>query len=277
MSIVRTVKGLIPRPMKAVLRRLYYDSIDGIETLRGARDELAPPRRMRVVGPGNFKEVGEEFFRYFVDLGGLQSDEKVLDVGCGIGRMAIPLTRYLRNEYLGFDIAEPGIVWCQRNITRRFPNFKFAHTNVYNDKYNPHGTVPAKGYVFPCENGYFDFVFLTSVFTHMLREDLENYLSEIVRVLRPGGRCLITYFLLNPEAIELRDAGRSGIDFDSAMDGYRVVNKDAPSDAVAYEERYVRELYSKLSLRIVEPIHLGSWCGRSSFLSYQDIVLAVKV
>ena len=37
----------------------------------------------------------------------------------------------------------------------------------------------------------------------MLSADMENYLKQIARVLKPGGRCLITYFLLNPESAKL--------------------------------------------------------------------------
>jgi hypothetical protein len=45
---------------------------------------------------------------------------------------------------------------------------------------------------------------------------------------------------------------------------------------VAFEENYIRTLYGKYGLRIMEPIHYGSWCGRRNFLSYQDIIVASK-
>ncbi len=57
------------------------------------------------------------------------------------------------------------------------------------------------------------FVLLTSVFTHMLPQDMDNYLSEVARVLKPDGRCLITYFLLNPESLALIDAEESSFNF----------------------------------------------------------------
>ena len=144
--------------------------------------------------------MDKEFFQYFVQLGGLKPDENVLDVGCGIGRMAVPLTKYLKGVYEGFDIGPEAIKWCQDNISRRYPKFYFQVADVFNEKYNPGGKYKASEYKFPYDNDAFDFVYLTSVFTHMLPHDMENYLSEISRVLRNNGRCLITYYLLNEES-----------------------------------------------------------------------------
>jgi len=39
---------------------------------------------------------------------------------------------------------------------------------------------------------------------------------------------------------------------------------------------FVRALYDKYNLEIKEPIHYGGWCGRETFLSYQDLILAFK-
>ena len=47
-----------------------------------------------------------------------------------------------------------------------------------------------------------------------------------------------------------------------------------PENGVAYEESFVRDLYRDNALEIGGPIRYGSWCGRSDFLSIQDIVIA---
>ena len=55
-----------------------------------------PPAELNFVGtPDNFAEVGQQFFDIFVRDGGLKPHHRVLDVGCGVGRMALPLTGYL--------------------------------------------------------------------------------------------------------------------------------------------------------------------------------------
>lgn len=116
---------------------------------------------------------------------------------------------------------------------------------------------------------------LGSVFTHMLPRDLENYLSEIVRVMQKGGRCAITYFLLNQESLRLIAGGKSTLDLKHAIDQYRVVSLDVPEIAIAFDESWIKALYEKNGLRI-ERLDYGSWCGRQRYVSYQDMIFASK-
>jgi SAM-dependent methyltransferase len=225
-----------------------------------------------------FDAIGNTFLRYFIELGGLQPEESVLDVGCGLGRMAIPLTGHLseRGRYRGIDIGREAIASCQRNITGKHPHFQFEVADVYNQAYNPRGAHKASEYQFPYPDGTFDFVYLVSVFTHMLPLEVRNYTAEVARVLKPGGRCLITYFLLNPQSRELIDAGRSSFGFPHQHGEYWVMNERVPEEAVAYEESFIREVYAQIGLSIDEPIRYGCWCGREEFLDFQDILIARK-
>jgi ubiquinone/menaquinone biosynthesis C-methylase UbiE len=240
---------------------------------------MIPPRTMYCIGDGDYKAVGVEFRNLFTRYGGLKPDDRVLDVGCGIGRMAGPLTEYLtgRGEYVGFDIVKEGVEWCQSHITPRYPNFHFYHSNVRNKFYNPDGVYEASSYRFPQDDGSFDFVFLTSVFTHMFPADLENYLKEISRVLKKRGNCFISMFLLNEESQQLLQQGRSDQNFIYKQEGYVTANLENPEASLALEETYMRNLFSRLDLSVEQPIHYGSWCGRKEFLSYQDLVIATKV
>ena len=230
------------------------------------------------MGDGDFEAIGEEFFRYFVNLCGLEPNQRVLDVGCGAGRMALPLTRYLRDggSYEGFDLLEEHIRWCCDHIAARHPRFRFVHADVRSPMYNPKGRFAPSGYRFPFESESFDFAFLTSVVTHMLPAGTDRYLSEVARVLRPGARCLITWFLLDAEAERRIRLGTSPTRFAHELGGCRVVDAGVPESAVAYLENDVRELYDRNRLEIVEPIRWGGWSGRAEHLSSQDIVIAVR-
>lgn len=255
--------------MRNIVRRVIdrYVSLNGL-----------PPKSLQLMVGGDYQAVGDEFYGYLLGDAGLKPDERVLDVGCGCGRIALPLTKYLSpaGSYEGFDIMPPLVNWCQRRISRRHPNFRFHLADVHNPVYHPAGRQQPHAYRFPFESASFDCVFLTSVFTHMLPAGLETYLSEISRVLRPGGRTLITFFLLNDESRKLIDQGRSSQPFRHPHDECLVVQPEAPEAAIAYPEETVRRLHAEHGLDLCGPILYGNWCGRENGRSYQDIVLAER-
>jgi len=269
------VRAHVSRSLWTMAARGKNTVLDSVDTILGRRDPMIPPRRMIFIGSGDFRSLGDEFLGYFRDLCGLGEDESVLDVGCGIGRMAIPLTSYLspRARYEGFDIVESGIRWCSERITPRYPNFRFQVADIYNKEYRPQGKCRGTEYVFPFADVSFDFVFVTSVFTHMLPNEVGNYLREMRRVLKPTGRCLITWFLLNQESEALIKAGKSSHDFRYRLEGARVTNPQVPEEAIAYPEVQVQKMYSKAGFT-VDAIHSGAWPGREQYVSYQDMVVA---
>lgn len=267
------------------VQRLVWSALDGAEAVLGQRDPLTPPRRLMNVGSNqlflrsDFNSIGAELLRLLVQVGGLKPEDDVLDVGCGVGRMASQLTRYLSpdSRYEGFDIVLESIDWCRENVTPRFPHFRFTHADIFNSVYNPVGLEQPYEYRFPYGAGQFSFVFMTSVVTHLLTREVEHYLRETQRVLAPGGRCLITWFLIDSEAQQAIGSRRSSLDFKfSAAPGVRVINRHRPEAAVAFEEPLVRELYRNCGLVIREPIHRGSWRGSQESSGFQDVVIATK-
>ncbi len=276
------MKAFLRRHVPASLRRAgsnaFYQGADAFDRLFGRSGELVPPPRMRFVGSGDFEAIGQHFVEHFRAIGGLEPHHRVLDVGCGIGRMAIPLTRFLSHEgsYDGFDIVPHGIAWCSRKITPRFPNFRFQLVPVRNRDYNPGGVRAADTFAFPYPDASFDFVFLTSVFTHMLSRDIGNYMREIARVLAPGGTAFVTWFVLNDASRALLAAQRSTMQFRYLVDDGLTVNMENPEQAVAYDEKRVRDWYDVNALLVDAPIHFGSWSGREGGASFQDIVVAKK-
>ena len=239
------------------------------------KTDLPPLHLRRYVGPlRSFESSGTEFMGYLRTLAQLRPDQRVLDVGCGCGQMALQLKDYLdkNGSYVGVDIHRPSIDWCRKSIGSRHKNFQFAHIDVRNLAYNPNGTQPAAAYRFPFEDGSFDFILLKSVFTHMRPADVSNYLSEVARLLTSNGRCLATFFLLNNEQATLASKGANAIAFDHGEGEWRYVHKHSPESAVAYDESFVMQLLEKYGLVVKEQSY-GRWSGREDGLSFQDILL----
>ena len=239
---------------------------------------LRPPPDDLVQGIGGGWTIGETFLRHFRELCDLQPDEAVLDVGCGVGRMAVPLAGYLSRDgrYEGFDIVRDNVRWCRRAITPRWPHFRFQHANIYNREYNPRGRERGHEFRFPYPDATFDFAFLTSVFTHLMPAEAGHYLRELSRVLKPGGRCLATFFLLNDESNALVDAGRGRFNLELAQGVYRVGNPAIPEECIALDERFVEAAVRDAGLTLATPVRYGSWCGRERSFDYQDIVILRK-
>ena len=277
----RTQLGLAARNARRKAGRTLDTVREGVlDAVDSRRDPPLPPRRMRraVGGADTFTALGDHVVQHLVELGGLQPAFAVLDVGCGSGRVAMPLARYLDSSarYEGFDTDREAIEWCQSHVTPRHPNFRFQFADLYNELYNPAGRYSASEYRFPYEDASFDLVFLRSVFTHMLPDDMDNYLAEVARVLKAGRRSVITFFLINRETEELIERGLSMFRFEHRGDRYRAHDPAKPEAAIAYEEVFIRDLYASKGLEILEPIHFGSWPGRAKAMSVQDIVVSTK-
>lgn len=228
------------------------------------------------IGGGDFDLIGRQFVEYLRDNCDIRDGASVLDVGCGLGRIAVPLAQHLGSDgtYRGMDISGEAIAWCRKTITPMFPNFVFQASDIYNAAYNPTGRMSAARFTFPYSDGAFTCVFATSVFTHMQTAELKGYLQQIARVLRPTGKCLLTFFLLNEESTRLIREGKSQFPFAHELRGCWTTDKAVPESAIAYAEPDLRRMLTDAGLDVVEPIRYGSWCGRDKYTSGQDMVIA---
>lgn len=277
-----TIKNLVPTPLRPALGNAWWKLQHKYITVRlfGREAGFVPPLSLMYDGPAGyeeFKENGAEFLKYYVEVCDLRPDESMLDIGSGTGRKTLPLLGYLseRGSYLGMEIVKSGVEWCREKYAA-FPNFSFQEIDVYNQLYNPQGTCQAAEYKLPLADAQFDFVVLNSVFTHMMPAEVENYLSEISRVLKIGGRCLVSFFLINDESQRLIAAGVSSKDLTHKFARARALSEAEPELAIGYEEDFVLDLYRQVGMEVRQPIHYGSWCGREHYLSYQDLVVGIK-
>jgi len=107
---------------------------------------------------------------------GLMPDDTVIDVGCGSGRLAVQLRGYLRGGYIGMDVV-PDLLDHARGLCAR-DDWTFYE---------------APGLTIPEPDGTADMVCFFSVFTHLLHDESFRYLTEAARVVRPGGRIVVSF------------------------------------------------------------------------------------
>ncbi|MBK8904965.1 MAG: class I SAM-dependent methyltransferase [Anaerolineaceae bacterium] len=126
---------------------------------------------------------------------GLSGSSVLLDIGCGFGRLAIGfLSIGDPISYLGIDVNNNAITWCDKHISSRNPRFHFIHLNLQNNRYNPKGKSIDLNFKLPLDDKSVDVVYLYSVFSHMLQNDIKHYLRELSRVLVSRGTVFFTAF-----------------------------------------------------------------------------------
>jgi SAM-dependent methyltransferase len=255
-------------------RSLKLRAADAADSLRRRRDPLTPPRRLTgYVGDSDFRATGEEFLVHFRELADLQPSDRVLDVGCGIGRMARVLAAILQppGSYDGFDVVADGISWCQARYRDQSVPFRFQVADLHNATYNPGGSQAAADYRFPYEDAAFDLVLATSVFTHLLPDAAVRYLAESARVLAAGGRLFATWYLLGGDGAA---APPPPFGWYEAARPAAVADVNEPESAVAVPEAWLRERLDVHGLQL-RGVYPGSWRGRPG-RSHQDIVVAAR-
>ena len=104
-------------------------------------------------------------------LSAVRPGDRALDLGCGAGEFTALLAEAGAHP-LGVDVAEAALVRARS----RHPELDF-------------GLVPIDGPL-PFEDGSFDIVWSSEVIEHVA--DTARWLSEVRRVLGPGGRLLLT-------------------------------------------------------------------------------------
>ena len=269
-------------PTDSFPRQIVNTVIDCLAPFVNSAGELMPPFSMRrFVGESrfdvrgrDFKATGVHFLEKLTADAGLTSASRVLDLGSGCGRIAIPLTGVLRAGcYRGLDVNQRLVRWCQQKITPRYPAFQFIHADVRTELYNPGGSVPSDAYTLPFPAAQFDLVIATSVFTHLLPRAIERYLGECARVLSPGG-CLFATFFLIESGTRSPDGGLNFAH--EFQEGSRVVDRDSPQKAIAVKADWVLAKASAAGLEVRLPVRWGLWTGRQDGYSGQDVVIFSK-
>jgi len=167
--------------------------------------------------------------------------ESVFDFGCGCGRQArLMLQQTPRpRRYVGIDVSQEMVRWCQENLSPIDPGFRFFHHDVYSPSYAPENSVRLAA-PFPIEDKAFTLVLAHSVFTHLYQSQTDYYLHEVARILRPGGLAFTTWFFFDRASFPFLAQDRACLFGDET----------APSEAVLYDRGWFIETIRAAGLRV---------------------------
>jgi cyclopropane fatty-acyl-phospholipid synthase-like methyltransferase len=123
---------------------------------------------------------------------GLTTQSRLLDWGCGAGRLAVGVREHLGRvaDYHGVDVQPELVDWANENLAG--PGYRFTCVDVSNERYNPDGT-PER--TLAADPQSVDVFYAYSVFSHMNDEDTPAYLALIGQALAPTGRAFVTCFV----------------------------------------------------------------------------------
>jgi SAM-dependent methyltransferase len=161
---------------------LKTTNIRFVDALKG---QMPHDKAMELAIGGGFELIGPievGLLRHY----GLPEDGYLVDVGCGSGRLAKPLSAWLKGRYLGIDLV-PALVAHARKIAAR-PDWRFEviqHIGI------------------PEQDDQADMACFFSVLTHLTHEQSYWYLEEARRVLKPGGRIVFSFLELR-EPVHLK-------------------------------------------------------------------------
>jgi SAM-dependent methyltransferase len=217
-------------------------------------------------GPSTFDMISEAHINNLRRFISLAPTHTLLEIGCGIGRDAIPLTEILTaGKYVGIDIIKRSIDWCADNISKRHPNFKFYHYDVEDQLHNEAGNTMTSDIYIPLPDRSVDRIILFSVFTHMFQPDIEHYLREFRRVLKPDGLVYATTFIYSDEILEkARATNLTPFDlrFEHQISAHCRINTPShPLGAVAYTAGAWNEMLAASKMRFAMPMLEGAWSG----------------
>lgn len=132
---------------------------------------------------------------------GLKDGGHLVDVGCGSGRLTRRAAKLPRLSYLGTDVNATLLDEARRTAGRA--DFRYELVD---------------GITIPERDGVANMVAFFSVGTHLLHEEFFVYLRDARRVLKPGGRIVLSFldfqcpgtWSVFEEMLAVAEAGRGG-------------------------------------------------------------------
>ena len=137
---------------------------------------------------------GDSYRRTMVDLAGIQPGQRLLDIGCGTGSLVVQLSRlHPKADVTGLDPDPKALARARKKADRAGLSPKLEQG--FSDD-------------LPFPDSSFDVVFSSFMFHHLEPDEQQATLTEVRRVLKPGGSFHLVDFSGASERTNV--AGRMG-------------------------------------------------------------------
>jgi SAM-dependent methyltransferase len=195
----------------------------------------------------------------------------VLDLGCGCGRVATGLARYLNEDgaYLGLDVWQEGIDWCNEHLTKFPATFTFETVQAANNYYYAPDSGASNLFdVSRVPSNDFHCIFAISLFTHLKLSDARQYLELVARALTTDGFAYLTFFVVDEDAKRYVAETGNHRSLQPAGDGmwYAYSGQDFFS---GYDRSLLLAQFEECGLEIVSQ-NTGHWAKKPGARLYQD-------
>ncbi|MEV4569503.1 methyltransferase domain-containing protein [Nonomuraea sp. NPDC049419] len=187
-------------------------------------------------------------------LGRVGPEDSVLDLGCGTGRLTLPLAA-LAKEVVGLDLCDGMLAVARRKAEEEGADIRFDQGDMCD---------------LPYPDDSFDVVTSTLALMHIPLEARGTAFAEIARVLRPGGRLLTGVKNAAFEqltradrfaTVDITDVDNKTLVFTGTRDGEQ---REAPWFSFTPDE--LEELFSDAGLR---PARLRGNCVVAAWMADQ--------
>jgi ubiquinone/menaquinone biosynthesis C-methylase UbiE len=147
-------------------------------------------------------KTAQKTIRVLQETTGVQQNDTILEIGCGVGRVGKPLSK-LCEKWIGADISG-NMLSHARDRLDGLANVEFVELSEVGLKEIPDESI--------------DLVYCTVVFMHLYEWDRYKYVEEAYRVLKPHGRCLF-------DNVDLA----TDVGWEVFQEGYKIPTEERPA------------------------------------------------